>query len=325
MPTETLPPSHIPVLDTGFVAPIPLPNSDLKVVNAARVSFGKQSLQFDPDRDARLITYLARHNHWTPFGHCRTLALLPLDTLDEIQGQLINTGGFEIAFPREHPEHAALACSLAHLRDFPSLCGAFASSCPASVKALYPDFTTIEADDFEEAPFSIAPHLTPVTLHFKMPLAIYMQWDKSRVGFVTNMISRRYVDSPPDFHTPSTWRSRPEGNIKQGSGPNLEGDVKDHALQAFHSACMWTKARYHNLLMIDAAPEQARFVLPLSTYTEFWMTGSLRSWARLVSLRMGEHVQAETKAYAHATHTLLSQLHPVTWPGFVSLYQAGTP
>jgi len=43
--------------------------SDLTVVNAARVSFGKRVTEFT-EKDARLIDYLARHNHWTPFGHC---------------------------------------------------------------------------------------------------------------------------------------------------------------------------------------------------------------------------------------------------------------
>ena len=54
--------------------------SDLTVVNAARVSFAKTS-EWDviPDagpvegylryEDERLIKYLAKHNHWSPFGH----------------------------------------------------------------------------------------------------------------------------------------------------------------------------------------------------------------------------------------------------------------
>jgi thymidylate synthase (FAD) len=42
--------------------------SDLSVVNAARVSFNKQSKELS-DKDKRLIKYLAKHNHWTPFGH----------------------------------------------------------------------------------------------------------------------------------------------------------------------------------------------------------------------------------------------------------------
>jgi thymidylate synthase (FAD) len=42
--------------------------SDLSVVNAARVSFHKVAEEFT-DKDVKLIDYLAKHNHWTPFAH----------------------------------------------------------------------------------------------------------------------------------------------------------------------------------------------------------------------------------------------------------------
>lgn len=43
--------------------------NDLTVVNAARVSFDKHVEVFEETRDDRLIAYLARHDHWTPFAH----------------------------------------------------------------------------------------------------------------------------------------------------------------------------------------------------------------------------------------------------------------
>jgi len=43
--------------------------SDLSAVNAARVSFAKVHKEFDQKGDTRLINYLAKHNHWSPFGH----------------------------------------------------------------------------------------------------------------------------------------------------------------------------------------------------------------------------------------------------------------
>ena len=43
--------------------------SDLSVVNAARVSFAKKHEEFDNVADTKLINYLAKHNHWSPFGH----------------------------------------------------------------------------------------------------------------------------------------------------------------------------------------------------------------------------------------------------------------
>ena len=42
--------------------------NDLMVVNAARVSFAKESAMFS-NKDAGLISYLAKHNHKSPFNH----------------------------------------------------------------------------------------------------------------------------------------------------------------------------------------------------------------------------------------------------------------
>lgn len=42
--------------------------SDLSVVNAARVSFDKESSEVS-ERDKKLINYLAKNKHWTPFAH----------------------------------------------------------------------------------------------------------------------------------------------------------------------------------------------------------------------------------------------------------------
>jgi len=44
--------------------------SDLTVVNAARVSFKNKHRTFEQDKDEKLIKYLAKHGHWSPFAHC---------------------------------------------------------------------------------------------------------------------------------------------------------------------------------------------------------------------------------------------------------------
>ena len=43
-------------------------NDDM-VVNAARVSFGKEAANYSEENNARLIKYLAQHNHTSPFRH----------------------------------------------------------------------------------------------------------------------------------------------------------------------------------------------------------------------------------------------------------------
>lgn len=56
------------VLDKGFIEIIDHIGSDLTVVNSARVSFGKRKSQYD-ENDRKLVKYLAKHKHWSPFRH----------------------------------------------------------------------------------------------------------------------------------------------------------------------------------------------------------------------------------------------------------------
>jgi len=56
------------VLDKGFVELLDVFGDDLTVVNAARVSFAKESEEMN-SKDEKLIQYLASHNHITPFFH----------------------------------------------------------------------------------------------------------------------------------------------------------------------------------------------------------------------------------------------------------------
>ena len=51
----------------------------------------------------------------------------------------------------------------------------------------------------------------------KAPIFVARQLVKHQVGLVWNEISRRYVDSEPEFYVPKVWRKRPSDNIKQGS------------------------------------------------------------------------------------------------------------
>lgn len=58
----------ITVLDKGFVTLVDHMGTDCTVVNAARISFGKKVTEMS-DKDIRLLKYLAKHKHWTPFAH----------------------------------------------------------------------------------------------------------------------------------------------------------------------------------------------------------------------------------------------------------------
>jgi thymidylate synthase (FAD) len=56
------------VLDKGFIEVIDHLGNDLTVANSARVSFGKRKKKYDKS-DERLVRYLAKHKHFSPFRH----------------------------------------------------------------------------------------------------------------------------------------------------------------------------------------------------------------------------------------------------------------
>lgn len=56
------------VLDKGYVRLVDRMGSDLTIVNAARVSYAKESKELD-EKDIRLIKFLAREGHTSPFRH----------------------------------------------------------------------------------------------------------------------------------------------------------------------------------------------------------------------------------------------------------------
>ena len=56
------------VLDKGFIEVLDHIGDDLTVANSARVSFGKRKKTYDKS-DERLVTYLAKHKHFSPFRH----------------------------------------------------------------------------------------------------------------------------------------------------------------------------------------------------------------------------------------------------------------
>lgn len=237
--------------------------SDLDVVNAARVSFDKESeletkacenifeipedwtLDFMPDgvqpgeaflwrlseKDAKLIDYLAKHKHWSPFSHCY------------------------------------------------------------------------------------------LKFRIKAPIFVARQLQKHTVGLAWNEVSRRYVDTEPEFYSPEYWRKASE-NVKQGS-TSVPVDVmipkywdengRSYTLiQLIYNSCTEALNTYNAALKEGVCPEQARMVLPQNTMTEWIWSGSLAAFARVVKLRTDTHSQYETSLVGHGIKYHLDNLFPVS-------------
>ena len=70
---------------------------------------------------------------------------------------------------------------------------------------------------------------------------------------------------------------------------------------------------YNQLLDEGVAPEQARMVLPQSTMTEWWWSGSLDAFARMCKLRCATDTQYETRIVADQISSVMGDLFPVSW------------
>lgn len=184
-------------------------------------------------------------------------------------------------------------------------------------------------------------HFTPFThpqvvLREKVPIFVARQRFKHTVGFTYNEMSRRYVDDAPEFFVPDVWRSRPDKNMKQGSGsevieflvekqfaPQTYGesltleDVATDIKEEYHWYLEGCLSLYNRMISNGVAPEQARMVLPQSMYTEYYVTGSLAAWARAYKLRIDTHAQKEIQDVAVKWNEIIRPLFPVSWSALV--------
>jgi thymidylate synthase (FAD) len=152
-------------------------------------------------------------------------------------------------------------------------------------------------------------HISPfghcfASFHVKAPVFVARQLVKHKF-LRWNEISRRYVDDEPEFYMPQVWRGR-SADKKQGSDGALDWNHEPYA----HERCL---ANYNFLLESGVAPEQARMVLPQSTMTEWYWSGSLDAFADMCRLRCASDTQYETRLLADNINGEMSKLFPVSW------------
>ena len=92
-------------------------------------------------------------------------------------------------------------------------------------------------------------------------------------------------------------------DIPQDKKETLQKKISDH-----FSAAMFL---YDELIKEGVAKECARFVLPLSTPTRIYMTGSVRSWIHYIDLRSAHGTQKEHMDLVHEVRQIFKQQFPV--------------
>jgi thymidylate synthase (FAD) len=144
-----------------------------------------------------------------------------------------------------------------------------------------------------------------------MPIFVAREWFRHQIGFARNEVSRRYVDSDPEFWMPIILRQRDE-NKKQGS-KDIPIEDHDHCMMMMNAHNGVSTDLYKFLLESGVCPEQARAVLPQSMMTEFIETGSLAAYARLYKLRSDPTAQREIQEIAACVGNLLAEKFPISW------------
>jgi thymidylate synthase (FAD) len=174
---------------------------------------------------------------------------------------------------------------------------------------------------------------TAIKLRFRVPIFIARQLMRSSIGIVWNEESRRYVDSPPEFYVPEVWRCRSQ-SMKQGSGETFDGTVemKPHLscvvsgcspgvsvsvgpIRLIEAAYRVASDTYKAMIAAGIAPEQARIVLPVATYTTIVGTFNIASLARVYKLRSHPHAQQEIRELAACIDSCVkaARAFPFSW------------
>ncbi len=159
--------------------------------------------------------------------------------------------------------------------------------------------------------------------HCKVPEFVARQWYKHVVGIAYtecstvdhawNEISLRYVDASEfDFYTPTGFRKQSEDN-KQASTDEWVKDPDGLLMAEYQQQCQKALDLYHRMLEHGVAREQARGVLPLNIYTEFYWTVSLQALVNFITLRQHPGAQYEIRLYADALEKLACGVVPVSF------------
>ena len=145
------------------------------------------------------------------------------------------------------------------------------------------------------------------SFHCKAPVFVARQLVKHKF-LRWNEISRRYVDTEPEFYKPELRAS--VSDKKQGSGYPIYNNTLDGVIQ---QSGIEAAKQYKYLLKMGVCEEQARMVLPLNHMTEWYWSGSLDAFADMCRLRITPDTQYESRKVALGVDREMLKLFPISW------------
>ncbi len=291
--------------------------SDQRIVRCARVSFGRDQ-EVNVERDIKLIRYLLKHKHASPFEHV-IIAVeadksLWLDLLSRIENpavQLYYSGGFIWfnlrSFINAYP-HVPEGLEEYLQKALPATVAIWKGE---EVKDYSKDDAYLKerietssgwvglVDSLE-----LGTDMDYYTFVIECPLFVARQWHRHRFGSY-NEISRRYVDYEPDFYVPRYLRKQAESN-KQAS---IDEPIEEPWNSLFLKKIKWyiedLKSLYRAMVEKKVAKEIARGILPQFMKTRFYWTVPRIALDNFIALRTHPHAQQEIRELALAIKELV--------------------
>jgi len=293
--------------------------SDQRVVRCARVSFAKDE-KTEEERDKKLIRYLYRHRHASPFEHC----VLAYEGKKEEWLSLlsaVNNPAFQ-AYWAEGFVFLNLRNAINAWEYLPEEVKEKVREAFPTVYAVVMSGGDIGEEELKKVPYSrdsaflrekretasgwvglvdaleLGTSMDYYTFVVECPLFVARQWMRHRFGSY-NEVSKRYVGTEYlDFYLPPFIRRQAQKNKQASLNEPVEGSeelllkVKEHLSKS--------KDLYEEILRRGGARELARGVLPQFMKTRFYWTVPRLSLDNFISLRTHEGAQLEIRELAEA-------------------------
>jgi thymidylate synthase (FAD) len=160
-------------------------------------------------------------------------------------------------------------------------------------------------------------HMSPfeqvvMTFHIKMPIFVARQMIRHRTARLNEM-SARYTPMPNEYWIPDRDQVRKQSTKNKQSSDlvedwELSSELYDQWVDVIEKA----HNLYEKLLEAGVAREQARTILPISLYTQWYWQIDLRNLIHFLKLRLGKDAQSETTDFATAIASYAKQVAPET-------------
>lgn len=160
-------------------------------------------------------------------------------------------------------------------------------------------------------------HTTPFEMiefkfHCSMPVFVARQWIRHRTANVNEM-SGRYSVLPDKFYLPEPEQIRAQSktNKQMTEGQIAEEDATNFAT-GLSMLCDQAYDAYEKALENGVGREQARMLLPVNLYTEWYWKIDLHNLLHFLKLRCDAHAQYEIRVFGDAMLKLVEPLVPWT-------------